>query len=119
MDRPALLAAFDEQIRRHPIAGALDGHVENDENVIRCTSAADGWNGVTWSALTDTDADAVIAAQISRFQELGRPWEWKYYSYDQPADLPARLLAAGFTREPDEALLVAEIAELELHVPPP
>ncbi len=30
-----------------------------------------------------------------------------------------RLLAAGFTREPAEALLVAEIADLTLDVPPP
>jgi hypothetical protein len=46
-------------------------------------------------------------------------WEWKHYSYDQPPDLPDRLLAAGFTREPSETLLVAEIADLTLDVPPP
>src|SRR3954452_8905617 len=119
MDRPALLAAFDEQIRRHPIADALDGYVEYEEKVIRRIGGADGWNGVTWSALSDSNADAVIAAQIGRFQELGRSWEWKHYSYDEPADLSARLLAAGFTRDPDETLLVAEIANLELQVPPP
>ncbi|WP_211233048.1 GNAT family N-acetyltransferase [Solirubrobacter soli] len=34
-------------------------------------------------------------------------------------DLPERLLAAGFTPEPTEALLVAEIADLTLDVPPP
>src|SRR3954451_22252344 len=114
MDRAAVLAAFDEQIRRHPIAGASDGDVEYDEKVIRCVSGAEGWNGVTWSALSDIDADAVIAAQISRFEELGRAWEWKHYSYDRPADLPARLLASGFVRDADETLLVAEIADLAL-----
>jgi hypothetical protein len=46
-------------------------------------------------------------------------WEWRHYSYDRPADLPRRLLAAGFTPEPDEALMVAEIAQLALEVPPP
>jgi hypothetical protein len=35
MDRQAVLAAFDEQIRRHPEAEAPDGHVEHDEGVIR------------------------------------------------------------------------------------
>src|SRR3954464_7909660 len=119
MDRPAVLAAFDEQIRRDPMAGASDAYVEDDEKVVRCIGGADGWNGVTSSALTDADADAVIAAQIHRFEELGGPWEWKHYSYDRPVDLPARLLAAGFTRDPDETLLVAEIADLALHVPPP
>ena len=32
---------------------------------------------------------------------------------------PDRLLAAGFTRQPADALLVAEIADLTLDVPPP
>jgi GNAT superfamily N-acetyltransferase len=37
----------------------------------------------------------------------------------RPPDLPKRLLAAGFTPEPAEALLVAEIADLRLDLPPP
>jgi GNAT superfamily N-acetyltransferase len=117
MDRRAVLAAFDEQIRRHPMPD--DGHVERDLDVIRSIGGADGWNGVTWSALEDANADAVIAAQVSRFAELARPWEWKHYSYDRPADLPQRLLAAGFRPDPAEALLVAEIADLNLDVPAP
>jgi GNAT superfamily N-acetyltransferase len=119
MDRQAVLAAFDEQMRRHPQPDAPDGHVEHDDGMVRCISGGEGWSGVTWSDLDQVSADAVIAAQISRFADLSRPWEWKHYSYDQPQDLPDRLLAAGFTREPAEALLVAEIAELTLDVPPP
>jgi GNAT superfamily N-acetyltransferase len=119
MDRQAALAAFDEQIRRHPEPDAPDGHVEHDDNVIRSMSGGDGWTGVTWCDLDHVSAEAVIAAQISRFAELSRPWEWKHYSYDQPSDLPARLLAAGFTPQPAETLLVAEIADLTLDVPPP
>jgi hypothetical protein len=119
MNRRAVLAAFDEQVRRHPVPDSPDGYVEHDDGVIRCISAGDGWTGVIWSDLGQVGADAVIAGQISTFAELCRPWEWKYYSYDQPADLPERLLAAGFTREPAEALLVAEISDLRLDVPPP
>ena len=119
MDRRAVLAAFDEQIRRHPEPDAPDARVEHDDGVIRRVAGGDGWNGVIWSDLDRPAADAVIAAQISRFAELGRRWEWKHYSHDQPPDLPDRLLAAGFTREPAEALLVAEIAGLALDVPPP
>jgi ribosomal protein S18 acetylase RimI-like enzyme len=119
VDRRAVLAAFDEQIRRHPVPDAPDGYVERDDGVVRCISGADGWAGVTWCDLGRASADTVIAAQISRFAELSRAWEWKHYSYDRPPDLPDRLLAAGFTREPTEALLVAEIADLTLDVPPP
>ena len=119
VDRQAALAAFDEQIRQHPEPEAPDGFVEHDEGVVRCISGGDGWTGVIWSDLDPAGADAVIAAQITRFAKLSRPWEWKHYSHDRPRDLPARLLAAGFRRQPAEALLVAEIAELALDVPPP
>ena len=119
MDSRAVLAAYDQQIRQHPTPDVPDGWVERDHGVTRCISGADGWNGVTWSALEDADADAVIAAQVNRFAELALAWEWKHYSYDRPPDLPDRLLAAGFTRGPAEALLVAELADLALDVPPP
>ncbi|HEY9473623.1 MAG TPA: GNAT family N-acetyltransferase, partial [Mycobacteriales bacterium] len=114
-----VLEAFDQQIRRHPEPEAPDGHVEHDGNVIRSLSAAGGWAGVVWCDLDRVSADAVIAAQISRFARQPRSWEWKHYSYDQPEDLPDRLLAAGFTPQPAETLLVAQIADLTLEVPPP
>jgi GNAT superfamily N-acetyltransferase len=118
MDRRAVLAAFDEQIRRHPPAEGE--RIERDDAVVRVVSDEDGWSMVTWSALTQKNADSVIAATIERFAALGvGAWEWKHYSYDRPADLPQRLLAAGFTAEPPETLMVAEIAELALDVPPP
>jgi hypothetical protein len=119
MDRRAVLAAFEEQIRRRAELDALDVRVEHDDGVIRTVSGGDGWSGVSWSALDEVSADAVIAAQVARFAELSRSWEWKYYSYDRPRDLPERLVAAGLARQPAEALLVAEIAALTLHVPPP
>jgi hypothetical protein len=104
MDRHAVLAAFDEQIRRHPTPDAPGGHVGQDAGVIRCIGGADGWSGVTWSALENTDADTVIAAQISRFAELARPCEWKHYSYDRPqgewSSTPARTSPASGAAAP-------------------
>ncbi|MGA8117548.1 MAG: GNAT family N-acetyltransferase [Actinocatenispora sp.] len=120
MNPRAVLAAFDEQIRRNPEAGSPDRHVERGGTVIRSVPAAgDGWAGVTWSDLNEHNADAAIAAQVHRFAQRPGSWEWKHYSYDQPADLPTRLVAAGFTPEPAETLLVAEIADLDLDVKPP
>jgi GNAT superfamily N-acetyltransferase len=115
----AVLAAFDEQIRRSPRADAPEGRIEHEDGVIRCVSPGGGWNGVTWSGLDEDGADAAIAAQVRRFAELPGPWEWKHYSYDRPPDLPARLLAAGFAPDPPETLLVAEIADLSLEPSPP
>ncbi len=116
MDTDAVLAAYDEQIRQRPQHDP-EALVERADGVVRSASTA--WTGVTWSDLDSESADAAIAAQISRFAPLSRDWEWKHYSYDKPADLPERLLAAGFTPDPVEALLVAEIAELDVDVPAP
>lgn len=119
MDPRAVLTAFDEQIRKHP--DGPHGKEERDGSVVRTVPSGDGWAGVTWTDLSPdgADADAVIAAQIHRFAQESRPWEWKHYSYDQPADLGDRLVAAGLTPEPAETLLVAEIADLVLDAQPP
>jgi cation diffusion facilitator family transporter len=118
VDSTAVLAEFDRQMRRNPAAGPRS-RVEREQRVTRLISGDDGWSGVLWADLTESDADAMIAAQVRRFAELGRPWEWKYYSYDQPAGLPGRLRAAGFVAEPAETLLVAHIADLDLDVSAP
>ena len=117
MNERAVLAAFDEQVRRRPELDDPGARVERDGDVIRLLS--DWWTGVVWSRPDAASADRVIAKQIDRFAQAATPWEWKHYSHDTPADMPARLLAAGFTPELDEAVLVAEIAGLLLDVPPP
>jgi hypothetical protein len=101
MDPRAVLTSFDEQIRRHPTAEAPGERVERDDAVVRVVASEGEHNVVTWSQLDETTADAAIAATIERFALLGiAEWEWKHYSYDRPADLPRRLLAAGLTPEP-------------------
>lgn len=104
MDAAAVLAAYDDQVRRR--AG------QDDDGVVRSTGV---WNGIGWSALHPDRADAVIAAQPAWFRG---PWEWKHYSHDALPDLPERLLAAGFTAGEPETLLVAEAASLPLSAPP-
>ena len=100
-----LLALFDEQVRRRP---SWDS-VEHADRVIRLLHPA--WRGILWSDLDGATADAVIEREIERFEGLGE-WEWKHYSYDEPADLPDRLRAAGFEPEETEALLIATVADL-------
>lgn len=117
MDRQRVLETFDEQLRRRP-AQMSDARAEHDERITRYIGPG-GWNAVVWSNLDESDADAVISQQIERFAAAPGPWEWKHYSYDRPPDLPRRLVDAGFTPEPEEALMVAEIADLDLAVAPP
>ena len=56
--------------------------------------------------------DAVIARQRDFFAARGQRVEWKTYDYDEPADLGERLLAAGFVKEDDEALILGEAGPL-------
>ncbi len=110
MDPAAALAAFDEQMRRNP--GLQPGwEIARRERVVRVTTPG-GWNAVVWSDLDEDTADATIAEQVQIFAALGSHWEWKYYSYDQPADLPERLKAAGLVPDEEESLMVAETADL-------
>lgn len=114
-----LLASYDSQLRRNPPAHP-PARVERAGPVVRWLSDADdGWEAVVWSDLDESTADAEIARQIEFFAGRGQRFEWKHHAYDKPADLPARLLAAGFVREEDEAVMVTETASIALDGPPP
>jgi GNAT superfamily N-acetyltransferase len=115
VDLPAVLAAFDEQMRR-TVVQSPGVRVEADERVTRTVGTDGSWSAIVWSHLTEDDADEVIAAEIAR---ATGSLEWKLYSHDRPADLPERLRAAGLTAEPVEMLMVAEIADLDLSAAPP
>lgn len=105
-------AAFDAQIRRKATADEEGAVVEADGGVLRWVAPGDQTSCVIWSGLTAETADAAIAAQRAYFTSRGTPVEWKYYDYDTPADLPARLLAAGFEPEDEEVMLIAETAAI-------
>ena len=120
MDHEAALAAFDQQMRKNARADTPGARIERVGDVVRqVPTDKDGWTGVVWSALDEATAEAAIADQIRYFAGLGRAFEWKHYGHDLPRDLPQRLLAAGFEAEREEAVMVAEIADLDLEVAPP
>ena len=111
-----LLAEFDRRIRLEARPDGPGAVVERVGGVIRQTAPAPGWNAVLWSDLDEAGADPAIAAQIAHYTAFGQDFEWKLYAHDRPADLGARLLAAGFTAEPQEALMIAPVAEQQAEV---
>ncbi|WP_329115582.1 GNAT family N-acetyltransferase [Streptomyces sp. NBC_01465] len=111
MNSDEVRAVFDRQMRRETAGDGPGVRVEYTDGVVRQTGGDGDWNGVLWSELTEDGADAVIAAQVKHFGALGLEFEWKLYSHDTPHDLGARLAAAGFVPEPEEALMVAEVVE--------
>jgi GNAT superfamily N-acetyltransferase len=119
MDHAAGLALYDRDMREGARPDGPGARVERDAGVVRQVGPAHGWNGIVWSDLDETTADAAISEQIRHFAELGLAFEWKLYGHDLPVDLGKRLRTAGFTPEPEETLMVAEVADLALDVEPP
>jgi len=106
-----VLALFDRQLRRDAQADAPGTRVERDGDVVRQVGADHDWNGILWSGLDRTTADAAIGAQVRYFAGLGRAFEWKAYAHDHPGDLGRRLESAGFAPEPPEAVMVAPVRD--------
>ncbi|WP_338091922.1 GNAT family N-acetyltransferase [Sorangium cellulosum] len=109
-----LLARFDAQMRRNLSPPSPAWRIERVGPVVRWVSPPDipSGCGVYWSDLDEDTADGAIAEQVSYFAGLGRRFEWKTYGYDRPADLGARLRAAGFEAEAEEALVIGTVEEV-------
>ncbi|HEV2439471.1 MAG TPA: GNAT family N-acetyltransferase [bacterium] len=111
-----LLARFDAEMRIDPPAPSEPGvRYERVGSVVRAIGA---WNAVVFARLTPDDADAVIADQVAFFRSLAGgvvpgadagAIEWKVYGHDLPADLGARLAAAGFEPDEPETLAVFDL----------
>lgn len=119
MDHVGVLALFDRDMREGAQPDGPGARVERVGGVVRQVAEAHGWNGVVWSDLDETGADAAIAEQIAHYSGLGHEFEWKLYGHDLPVDLGQRLRDAGFSALPEETLMIAEVADLTLDVEPP
>ncbi|MER7564464.1 GNAT family N-acetyltransferase [Streptomyces sp. NPDC048523] len=119
MDHVAVLALFDRNMREGAQPDGPGARVERVGRVVRQVAADHGWNGVVWSDLDEASVDKAIAEQIAYYTGLGLEFEWKLYGHDLPVDLGERLRAAGFTPEPEETLMIAEVADLVLDAEPP
>jgi GNAT superfamily N-acetyltransferase len=113
IDIAAALAAFDEKMRRDPPIPGPDWRVERLTEVTRLIGPSEDPidNTIVWSGLDADNADEVIAREAEYFGGIGRAVEWKLYAHDQPVDLPARLVSAGFLAEPAETLMAASLAD--------
>ncbi|QNP68504.1 GNAT family N-acetyltransferase [Streptomyces roseirectus] len=108
MDNADILALYDHEMRRGARPDSTDARIERTDKVVRQIASREGWSGILWSDLDESDADEQIAEQIALYTALGREFEWKTYAHDTPADLGRRLRAAGFTPDDAETLLIAE-----------
>jgi len=117
-----LLATYNAQLRAH-IPDRLPPHVtvSHDGPITRIT----GYGPGGWAEYHDLDGlegdalDDLIARQVEFFRDLDMRFEWKLHGHDLPADLPARLVAAGFVPRDQETVVVAPIERIPLDSPAP
>jgi GNAT superfamily N-acetyltransferase len=119
-DTAALLAAYDAQMRMP--AGAVPSGMtyEYDGPVLRIAGGHVGRIRAPRDVgVTGAELDRLIARQRDYFRARGQGVEWKLRAHDLPADLPGRLLAAGFVPEGPSAVLLgfAEEAAAEPVLP--
>jgi hypothetical protein len=112
MENSEMLAIFDKEVRRecerkHKRRQVLPQLVQYTP-----VDGVSGGSFISWSDLTADSADVAIQSQIDYFRELNTDFEWIYYSYDLPTDLPQRLSTYGFTAREPLALMVADINDL-------
>ncbi len=105
-----LLAAHDAQLRAHVPPFLPDGEIVDLVGPLVRFSGGFGRGWVLYRDLHGIEGDALdqlIASQVTYFAERGQRFEWKTYAHDRPADLPERLLAAGFVAEEPETVVIA------------
>ena len=112
--RDALRDAYDAQLRlwvptdrptgiRYELSGPVLRILGRHQGLVETARDV----GATGAAL-----DALIAEHRDFFAARGEAFEWKTRGHDLPADLPDRLLAAGFVAEELETVVVAETERL-------
>lgn len=114
MNHTELLAAYDAQLRQWVPEVPQTGHsYELVGPVLRVFGGHRGFVdtarnlGATGAAL-----DELIAQQVAFFAARGESFEWKTRGNDEPADLPDRLVAAGFVPEDRETVVVGDTARM-------
>lgn len=106
MDIAHIQALFNEHQRRN--VSFPDITAEHEPPVIRHIRD-DGMCWIMYSEVDEHNADAIIEREKAYFNQRGQTFEWKYYSFDRPADLLERLRAHGFVIGEDEAVMVLDM----------
>ncbi|MFI1990837.1 GNAT family N-acetyltransferase [Actinoplanes sp. NPDC020271] len=113
VDTSALLDAYDAQMRTPPGAAPAGITHEYDGPVRRVVGGPVGRiRAPRDPGVTGPELDRLIARQRDYFQARGEGVEWKVRAHDRPADLPERLVAAGFVPERPSTVLIGLAAEV-------
>ncbi len=123
LDPKLLLNAYDTQLRAGGDEGTLPPEAQVQwDGPVRRIAGMHGGGFVDYrdlGGLAGAELDALIARQVAFFAGRGEKFEWKTRGHDEPADLPQRLLAAGFEPEEQETVLIGLAADQATDRPAP
>jgi hypothetical protein len=104
---------YEEQVRRNTTPDHSGSTVDYGETFVRWSASNGvGWSEVFWTTLNDSNADEAIADHIEFYRSRGLSFMWTVHDYDQPGDLGARLLKAGFVHDSASSVLIAETSRI-------
>nr|WP_232328507.1 GNAT family N-acetyltransferase [Kibdelosporangium sp. MJ126-NF4]CEL22851.1 FIG01201438: hypothetical protein [Kibdelosporangium sp. MJ126-NF4]CTQ89991.1 FIG01201438: hypothetical protein [Kibdelosporangium sp. MJ126-NF4] len=107
-----LLEAYDRHVRFSEAAGLPNGlRAEKDGPITRIVGEHRGFVSAPRDVSGVDDLDVLIVRQRDFYAARGDRVEWKTRANDLPADLPDRLVAAGFRPEDKETVMVGVAAE--------
>lgn len=98
-----------DQYQRRDLVDATSERIVT-EHTVRNIMHAPKIAWITYSDFQADETEAVVAAEIEFFKELGYELEWKHFDYDNSPDLKRYLLAQGFSEDEREAVMVLPIA---------
>jgi len=103
-----LLSSYDSQLRLVvPTNPPFGQEFHSDGFVLRVTGQNRGFIETAQTlAVAGAELDHLIRTNRDFFASRGEAVEWKTRAHDVPADIPARLLAAGFVPEDEETVMV-------------
>lgn len=113
MDNQQLLELYDQEERiRAEFPAQRREETPWGVRHVPIDSAAGMRDGfVSYSRLSEQNADQIIDEQVAYCARMGITFEWKAYSHDTPPDLRDRLAARGFDIEDAEAIMVLDLQE--------
>ncbi|HEY5103509.1 MAG TPA: GNAT family N-acetyltransferase [Acidimicrobiales bacterium] len=107
--------AYDLQVRRNTAPDGSGATADAAPTFVRwAANNGLGWSEISWSALNEENASDAITRHIDFFRDRGQSFVWRVQDNDQPSDLGARLLEAGFSFSATSAVMVAAAASLSV-----
>lgn len=75
-------------------------------NVVRFVSDGESGSFISFFEVPSQDADQLIQQEIAYFTTLGKDFEWKVFSTDEPAGFGEKLVSQGFVKESTESFMI-------------